>query len=288
MAIDILSAFTTEPQPIDFVLPGLVAGSVGAIVSPGGAGKSMLALQLAATLAGAGDMLGLGGVDVGRTLYMPGEDPEITILHRLHALGAHLDEDARHKCAMRMTIEPLVGLQPNIMDQRWTDALVRAASGCRLLILDTLRRFHTLDENDGGAMAAVVGRLEYIAKETGCSIVFLHHTSKAAALAGSGDMQQASRGSSVLVDNIRWQAFLATMSGPEAEKMGVSEDDRRYYVRFGVSKVNYGSPVADRWFRRAEGGVLVPDDMRVAPSSKKSMWESIGEVKDKENGRDVW
>ena len=46
--IDILASFTELPPPIDYVLPNMVAGTVGALVSPGGAGKSMLALQLAA------------------------------------------------------------------------------------------------------------------------------------------------------------------------------------------------------------------------------------------------
>lgn len=61
MAINILDAFEHQPQPIDYVLPGMVAGSVGAIVSPGGAGKSMAALQIGATLASGGcsDLLNL-------------------------------------------------------------------------------------------------------------------------------------------------------------------------------------------------------------------------------------
>lgn len=50
--INILEAFAAAPPPLDYVLPNMVAGTVGALVSPGGAGKSMLALQLAAQIAG--------------------------------------------------------------------------------------------------------------------------------------------------------------------------------------------------------------------------------------------
>ncbi len=50
--INILEAFAAPPPPLDYVLPNMVAGTVGALVSPGGAGKSMLALQLAAQIAG--------------------------------------------------------------------------------------------------------------------------------------------------------------------------------------------------------------------------------------------
>ena len=62
MALNLISAFTELPPPIDYVLPNMVAGTVGAIVSPGGVGKSMLALQLAAQIAGGPDLL-----DVGRS-----------------------------------------------------------------------------------------------------------------------------------------------------------------------------------------------------------------------------
>ncbi|WP_444978957.1 hypothetical protein, partial [Aeromonas caviae] len=33
---------------------------------------------------------------------------------------------------------------------------------------------------------------------------------------------------------------------------------RPYFVRYGVSKANYGAPFKDRWFRRHDGGVLKP------------------------------
>lgn len=75
---------------------------------------------------------------------------------------------------------------------------------------------------------------------------------------GVGDQQQASRGSSVLVDNIRWQSYLSGMTPKEAEELGVNDGQRGYFVRFGVSKANYGAPFPERWLRRHEGGVLKP------------------------------
>lgn len=126
------------------------------------------------------------------------------------------------------------------------------------MVLDTLRRFHIEEENASGPMAQVVGRMEAIAADTGCAIVFLHHASKGAAMAGAGDQQQASRGSSVLVDNIRWQSYLSGMTQAEAEEWGVDEGQRGFFVRYGVSKANYGAPFQECWFRRQEGGVLKP------------------------------
>lgn len=258
MALDLMTAFTESPPPIDYVLPNMVVGTVGALVSPGGAGKSMLILQLAVQIAGGPDLLGVGELTTGAVVYLPAEDPPVAIHHRLHALGAHLTAAQRQVVADGLLIEPLIGKCPNIMTRDWFDALNRAAEGRRLMILDTLRRFHIEEENASGPMAQVIGRMEVIAADTGCAVVFLHHANKGASMAGAGDQQQASRGSSVLVDNIRWQSYLSGMTQAEAEEWGVDEGQRGFFVRYGVSKANYGAPFQECWFRRHEGGVLKP------------------------------
>ncbi|MEH6498706.1 MAG: helicase RepA family protein [Pseudoalteromonas distincta] len=274
MAIDLMSAFTESPPAFDYVLPNMVAGTVGALVSPGGAGKSMLILQLAAQIAGGPDLLEIGVLPNGKVIYLPAEDPPAAIHHRLHALGAHLTAEQRRVVADGLLIEPLIGKCPNIMTHDWFDGLMRAAEGRRLMVLDTLRRFHVDEENASGPMAQIIGRMEAIAAVTGCSIVFLHHASKGAAVAGNGDQQQASRGSSVLVDNIRWQSYLAGMTQTESVEWGVDASQRGRFVRFGVSKANYGEPFQECWLQRHEGGVLKVAALRrqkPRPPSKPSM-----------------
>ncbi|GKW48997.1 helicase RepA family protein [Halomonas sp. NCCP-2165] len=275
MAIDLIEAFTEPPPPVDYVLPNMVAGTVGALVSPGGAGKSMLILQLSAQIAGGPDLLEVGELPTGQVIYLPAEDPPAAIHHRLHALGAQLTSAQRQTVADHLLIEPLIGKCPNIMAFDWFDGLKRAAEGRRLMVLDTLRRFHIEDENASGPMAQVIGRMEAIAADTGCSIVFLHHSNKGAAMMGTGDQQQASRGSSVLVDNIRWQSYLSGMTQAEANEWGVDGGQRGYFVRYGVSKANYGAPFQERWFRRHEGGILKPAVLerqkRPAPTNLKAV-----------------
>jgi hypothetical protein len=116
MALDLMAAFSETPPPLDYVLPNMVAGTVGALVSPGGAGKSMLALQLAMQIAGGPDLLEVGAFPVGSVIYLPAEDPPAAIHHRLHALGAHLTAEQRQAVADGLLIEPLIGRCPNI---RW-------------------------------------------------------------------------------------------------------------------------------------------------------------------------
>jgi len=257
--------FAREIVASDFVLPGFVAGTLGALIAPGGTGKSMLAMELAALVAGASVM---GDewpeMPLGEVLILAVEDPENELYNRWGHLGSHLDPQKRQAC-QRVRVVPMLGQRFDIMNDDHFQALLENCRGKRLLILDTMRRIHTLDENDGGAMALVIGRLEEIAATTGCAILFLHHVNKSATLNGQGDVQQASRGSSVLVDNIRFQMFMVGMTGKEAQTHEVAEELRGQFVRVGASKLNYGPNIGDIWLHRTDGGLLLPAVLPQSP-----------------------
>ena len=274
--LDIGHALEHEPAPLDFTLPGYVAGSVGSIVAAGATGKTMLALQIAVHVSGGEDTLELSGVagwtpTFGRVLYLSGEDPADVIAGRIHAIGTYMpDADARARVASSLRIAPLVGYGARIDEGAWRAWIEKEAIDTRLVIVDTLRRFHGADENDGGEMSKMLAHLEHICRASRTSIVFLHHVSKASALNGAAGEQQASRGSSVLTDNVRWQANLAGMSEREAKAAGVPDDMRRRYVRLAWPKVNYGPPVQDLWYSREKGGVLRPAP-RIASASASAV-----------------
>lgn len=284
--IDIAQAFEETPPPLDFVLPGLLAGTVGAIVSPGGAGKSMLALELMVLVSTGHDISGFNcGVThhTGKVAFLAAEDPALAIRHRLHALGRHLNPALREQVAYECRIESLLGAKIDINSPEWLTLVQAVATGKRLLVLDTLRRFHGADENDSGQMAQLIGALGGVAERSGCAIVFLHHVSKSAALNGVGDMQQAGRGSSVLVDNIRWQAFLVGCSKEDAKKLEIDESMRHSFVRAGVSKQNYAKRADEMWLRRTEGGVLVPAEFATSSVTAKKTKKSKDKVNDDED-----
>ncbi|EOI3457167.1 hypothetical protein HMPREF9693_01909 [Klebsiella oxytoca 10-5249] len=262
MSLNIMEAFEAKPQPIDYVLPNLAVGTVGAIVSPGGVGKSMLALQLAVQITCGVDLLNFGEYPTGLATYLPVEDPASIIHHRLYALGKYLTTQQQQMVSDKLLVEPLVGKCPNIFSPTWSDFIARISKGRRLIIMDTLRRFHQEDENNSGAMSKVIGKLESIASDMGGAIIFLHHSNKSAVTMGVGDLQQASRGSSVLVDNIRWQSYLAGMTASEAKTYGISDGIRGQFVRFGINKANYGERASERWFQRLEGGVLRTTELK--------------------------
>jgi len=265
-----LTCYETPPPARDYVLPGLPRGKVGSIVSPGGLGKSMIALLMGHCIAGGLDLLGLGNLAKGKVAYLSGEDGEDIMHERLHSIGARLNVVDREECDKNFNPIDLTENEPeliNLLDpeSEFIKALEQIASENRLVFLDTLRSFHSGAENDDKEMSVLIGHFRAIAARTKCAIVFLHHSNKALAVSGQGDLQQAARGSSVLTDNVRWQGYLVGMTTEESKKLSLSaggqpigEDDRSYYVRFGLSKINYGMAPAEVWYRRGMGGVLEP------------------------------
>lgn len=257
--LDLRNAFSQQPPPLDFVLPGMIAGTVGALVAQGGAGKSWVALELAMAVAGGPDLLEIGVGATGPVLYLPAEDPELALRHRLFSAAPQFDETAREQLAETLEIVPLMGQAVDLMTPAWSEAIIRMSEGKRLVVVDTLRRFHSGDENSASDMARLLGVMEAICGATGTSLLFLHHTGKSAALNGGGGQQQASRGSSVLVDNVRGgQLNLIGMTEGEAKGYDIDPSNRRDYIKLVQAKANFGAPIADRWFRRDDGGLLLP------------------------------
>ena len=191
----------SEPPAIDFVIPGMPAETVGSIISPGGVGKSFLALEIALQVATGVDLIGWGKFPVGRAVYCDCENSRIETKRRLCKMY-HLISD-KNSIQENFSLYYLKGF--NLFTKEAIDELILRTAGARLLVLDTFRRLHMESEIDDAKMATIISRLEDVAEITGASILFLHHVNKASAINGHGDLQQAARGSSVLTDNVRFQ-----------------------------------------------------------------------------------
>ena len=269
MVVDIWAAFENEPPVLDFIWPGFLAGTVGALVAPGATGKSFWALEAAMSIAcsvAGGDLVDFAPTRTGRVVYLAGEDPQPALVWRIHAIGKHLSGPARTAIAENLTIKSVMGKRLNVMDEVQLRRLIDDCAEARLVVLDTLSRIHSLDENSNGEMAELVATLEHVAAVTGASVLYLHHVSKGSARDGLTDQQQAARGASALIDNARWCGFVAAMTGEEATRLSdsafdrkpIGDERRRHFVRFGVSKQNYDVMSPDRWYLRHSGGVLLP------------------------------
>lgn len=260
--LDLGYCFAAAPPPLDFVLPGLLSETVGAFVAPSGISKSTLVMQASTTVAGGPDTLRLAEIHgekipTGRVVYIAAEDPHQILHHRMFNLAAKLSPKDQELVRENLTIYPASGLLLDIIrDNKWRRWLHEIATGTRLVIIDTLRRVHALDENESGAMASLIGLMEGVCRKTGTTILFVHHTSKAGATTGEAT---STRGSSVLCDNARLQLNMVTMTPQEAERCDIKDERiRKSFVRLIYSKTNYCPPFEDRWFRRRDDGILDP------------------------------
>lgn len=280
--IDILHAFENKPVEPDFVIPGFLVGTVGALVAPGSTGKSMFALQLACAVASNEITANTTGLTInrhGQVLYLNLEDPPSELQRRLHALGSQFNIRTRESIAENLRISARMGILTNIMDDKFMTGLLKAAEGTRLVILDTLSRVHQLDENDNGAMSQIIGRLEKVVRQTGAALLYLHHTSKSVLLDGA----QAARGASALIDNARWCCKLLKMTTNETEKLQevsglkINEQRRNFFVKYEVVKQNYGEIENIYWYERTDGGILkkveLKDIATKKTATKKGEWK---------------
>lgn len=275
MPIDIRAAFENEPPELDFIWPGFLSGTVGALIAPGATGKSFWALEVAMSIAccvAGGDVLGLNPAKTGQVIYLAGEDPESALVQRVHAIGKHLGKAARESIADNLVLESIMGKRLNIMDELQMQYMLESCNGARLIVLDTLSRIHQLDENSNGDMAQLVSRLEQVAYITGASVLYLHHVNKGSGRDGQTGKQHAARGASALIDNARWCGFVERMTEEKAKLLSdrhfdrrpIDEDRRKHFLRFGNSKLNYGEEQDDRWYERQAGGVLIPIELFAA------------------------
>lgn len=251
---DLVAALTTPAPARDYVIPGLIAGSCGAIISPGGVGKSMLALQLAASLSGSLDS-GLRGSfglpDLHKTLYLSAEDPPEELHNRVADIAAGTASE-RNIAAWAANCEIVTtagGVKiDTIADADW---LAQAAVGKRLVIIDTLRRVHSRDENNNGEMSQVLEVFERIARDTKTAFLILHHTPKPNIGAAV-----SARGASAISDNLRYVGTLRAVTDKEAAGFGVSDAERWRHVVYEIIKCNYGMPPETCWYCKGRGGRL--------------------------------
>jgi RecA-family ATPase len=209
----------------------------------------------------------------GRVVLLAAEDSHDALHHRLFEMGAHLSPAQRQCVAEKFHIADCVGSGIDLLDKEWFDRIKEQAQDARLLVIDTLTRFHGLDENNAQDAKKIMSAMEKIAAQTGCAILFIHHTNKSSAMNGMADLQQAARGSSVFVDNARWLAFVAGMTKDEAAQHDIRDEERKKFIKWNISKQNYGAPMPDRWLKRSRGGVLLAIELQAAESKQtKNKW----------------
>ncbi len=286
--LNIHHLLTHRPAPLDFVLPGLPAGSTGLIVGPGGVGKTMLELQTALGVACGESVCGGlfngngGGVAPesapAKVVLVVAEESMAVIWGRLHAIVSTLASSPLLKCAhchpdqllelwvANLKIHALAGTGPApLMDKAFVRTrhfydLQGACEGARLVILDPLRQFHQCDENDSAAMTSMAQHMQLLATGSGSAVIGAHHTNRNSGAMGLGDTAGASRGSSALTDAVRWQLNLSVPTIDSAKRFGIGVHERNRFLLVDLAKGNYAAPQDTQVLQRLAGGVLARFD----------------------------
>ena len=265
--LDVSQAFDTKPKPLDFVLPGLLAGSVGLLVAPGSVGKSFLALEFCISIAAGRDVFGLfAGQEFkqGPVCFLSLEDGGAVLHHRLYALREYLtDEDKANieqnfdvfdASGRGFSLTMADGLVPSMVFLELEAFLTERKPV--LLVIDTLNRaLGGLNESCSAVASKVLHQLEQLNRKVGCATLILHHANKSSVLNGASTAQGI-RGSSAWSDNARWQANMAVMSEAELRNYEVDHEDRKSWVILDLVKCNHMTNTHDIWLKRDENGVL--------------------------------
>lgn len=159
---------TKAPPPPNWLLEGLVAcGDVVLTSGASGLGKSWLTMGLAVAVAdGHETYLNQPVRKHGTVLYVDEENPEDVIYHRLRKLGLKNPGNVRYlwNNALRLDRNP---------EELLDEALEFQPA---LIVLDSLTRIHTGEENDAGTMSPLLNdAIRPLARETGAAVMLIHH-----------------------------------------------------------------------------------------------------------------
>lgn len=272
--LDLNWALHAPLPPLDFVLPGLLPETFGLLIAPGATGKSQLTLDIAVSLAlgreAAGGLFTRG--IPRRVVVLAGEESDRLLAERIRNLLSP-DEQTDPNLHKNLVLLPMAGESCTLLENgRPTsiyDELRAIAEGARLIVVDPLRRIHDGDENDSSDMTRVVVAMEQLAKATGAAVLGLHHANRASTADSSS--QNASRGSSALVDGARWQVNLSRMDERIADRHTISDAERAQYVALDYAKTNYLPPQPRAWLRRGAGGRLSLTQLPTTPQKGRSV-----------------
>ena len=125
-----------------------------------------------------------------------------------------------------------------------------------VLILDPLKKFHGLRENDQ-EMDEVMTLLFEIAQRADAAVEFLHHTRKASAgNAGAPITADDARGADAIIASPRDARVTNTMTVKEAADFGIPANEAWRYSRIDDGKQNLKPPGKASWFKSAS--LLLP------------------------------
>ena len=238
----------------------LIRKFVSLTISPGGLGKSSLALVEALSMVTRRELLEdatLYEPEPLRVWYWNGEDPQEETTRRVMAaclkygisaddLGGRFFTDSGRD--QPMTLGSIDKGQIVLNEAMFEDIeATMIANRIDVFIADPFVSAHHLGENDNNAIDALIKRLGKLADRTNAAVGIVHHVRKPSSTQAETDVNDA-RGASALLGGVRSARVLNVMSEDVATAAGISSDIRARYFSVTDGKSNMAVKDADaRW-----------------------------------------
>jgi len=205
-AADLLS---TEEPALEWLIENVwVDRSRGFIAGNPGVGKTWLALEMLLAVASGRPCLGKFKVKQMPVLLMEEEGSERNLKRRLHAMARARAMTPADTANIHFGIRQGVKIPQN------TPEITRYchAEGIGLIIFDSLRRFHGMDENSSSEMQAVLDSFAALHTLTESSLILIHHLGKGSRETDHRPVFERMRGSS---DFWAWRDCIIGLEGQE-------------------------------------------------------------------------
>lgn len=226
----------------------LLSGDVTTMAAEGSAGKTTFLLNVAVHLAaGSEDILGYTNQFAGqsvKSIIHSAEDDIVELSRRIEGVCIEHDLDPKD-------IAPHIALSSGkdrdmkfaLLDQTGNPSTGKYAidqiitltneGGVGLIGLDPLANLHALNENDSVQMTYLMSVFNQLAKNTGASVLLMHHTHKSA----DGSVA-SSRGSSAIMNSSRIGLVLNRVNDKDAAEHGIPARDIPRVTWIGEGKSN--------------------------------------------------
>ena len=299
----------SPPPPRDWVIKNFLPSKiVAAVIAPGGAGKSYLAMHIAVSAASGSSLFSkFRATKLSKVVFISGEDDKIELQRRIHAVTQDLAPSPKDSVSNNiffidfadsfelftnktMSGEVYMTDVPNKLVESITDAV---GGEVDLVIVDPISRFRGGEENSAADTTRFVQALQFIRDRLNTTVLTLHHVNKGAK--GNGSSQNNARGSSAFIDGVRLVLELTLLSDDEIKKLYGSPLIMPRLATLSTVKTNYGTPIDPLVLSKRSDGSLelfnipagehqklaILQEIKISKLTKTQFKEAYGDVNGK-------